>query len=130
MIGVHAAIRLILRPDRGPLIGSCLRGNVFRPHSLTCLRSSSLVAGIPFTSSCSVGGQVSARRCRDGSGRQPWNGGMCKTPRAGRRPRESTLARADYRDWKDRAAAELERVHGVKASTTPERVWKNSTCKT
>jgi hypothetical protein len=49
---------------------------------------------------------------------------MGKTPRAGGKPRESTVARADYRDWKDRAAAELERVHGVKASTIPERVWK------
>jgi hypothetical protein len=49
---------------------------------------------------------------------------MGKMPRAGGKPRESTVARTDFRDWKDRAAAELERVHGVKASTIPERVWK------
>jgi hypothetical protein len=50
--------------------------------------------------------------------------GMGKMSRAGGKPRESTVARADYRDWKDRAAAKLERVHGVKASTIPERIWK------
>jgi hypothetical protein len=43
---------------------------------------------------------------------------------ARRRAQDEGHARADYRDWKDRAAAELERVHGVKASTTPECVWK------
>jgi hypothetical protein len=96
-------------------------GNVFRLRPLSCVGHPSPEVIKPPTAS---GGQVPARRCRDGSGRQPWNGGMGKTPRAGGKPRESTVARADYRDWQDRAAAELERVHGVKASTIPERVWK------
>jgi hypothetical protein len=39
-------------------------------------------------------------------------------PRAGRRPRRAP-SQADYRDWKNRAAAELERVHGIKASAGP-----------
>jgi hypothetical protein len=42
-----------------------------------------------------------------------------KRSRTGRpaRPRTS------YAEWKDRAEVKLERLHGVKASTIPARVW-------
>jgi hypothetical protein len=39
------------------------------------------------------------------------------------RPGRPAPATTSYAEWKDRAEVQLERRHGVKATTIPTRVW-------